>query len=162
MHYIALLALSEITSVRLCGLLFWYTGGFPAQTTCPPVKVTTSPLLSLNLLPRGAGPLPAAFLSNSQQQEEMLPELSASTVVQIGGQGVEESRPAVVHVLGWGRKRGSGVHLRSPIPDICHFFYTGKIFVEQNLHRKTAMFRVKSVKTPLFRAKSVENANFSR
>ena len=35
-------------------------------------------------------------LPNSQQQEE---ELSASTVVQTGGQGVEESRPAVVHVL---------------------------------------------------------------
>ena len=38
-------------------------------------------------------------LPNSQQQEEELPELSASTVVQIGGQGVEESRLAVVHVL---------------------------------------------------------------
>ena len=38
-------------------------------------------------------------LPNSQQQEEELPELSASTVVQTGGQGVEESRPAVVHVL---------------------------------------------------------------
>ena len=114
LHYIALLALSEITSVRLCGLLFWYTGGFPARTTCPPVKVTTSPPLSLNLLPRGAGPLPAAFLPNSQQQEEELPVLSASTVVQIGGQGVEESRPAVVHILVWRRKRGSGVHLRSP------------------------------------------------
>ena len=40
-----------------------------------------------------------------------MPELSASTVVQTGGQGVEESRPAVVHVLVRGRKRGSGVHL---------------------------------------------------
>ena len=48
------------------------------------------------------------------------------------------------------------------IPDICHFFYTGKIFGEKNLHRKTPIFRVKSVKTPLFRVKSVENANFSR
>ena len=38
-------------------------------------------------------------LPNSQQQEEELPELSASSVVQTGGQGVEESRPAVVHVL---------------------------------------------------------------
>ena len=38
-------------------------------------------------------------LPNSQQQEEELPELSASTVVQTGGQGVEEWRPAVVHVL---------------------------------------------------------------
>ena len=55
--------MSEITSVRLCGLLFWYTGGFPARTTCPPVKVTTSPLLSLNLLPRGAGPLPGAIMA---------------------------------------------------------------------------------------------------
>ena len=34
-------------------------------------------------------------LPNSQQQEEELPELSASTVVQTGGQGVEEWRPAV-------------------------------------------------------------------
>ena len=42
-------------------------------------------------------------LPNSQQQEEELPELS-----------VEESRPAVVHVLVRGRKRGSGVHLHSP------------------------------------------------
>ena len=25
-YYLALLALSEIASVRLCGLLFWYTG----------------------------------------------------------------------------------------------------------------------------------------
>ena len=32
-YYLALLALSEIASVRLCGLLFWYTGGFPARTT---------------------------------------------------------------------------------------------------------------------------------
>ena len=31
------------------------------------------------------------------------------------------------------------------IPDICHFFYTSKIFGEQNLHRKTPIFRVKSV-----------------
>ena len=53
-------------------------------------------------------------LPNSQQQEEELPELSASSVVQTGGQDVEESRPAVVHVLVRGRKRGSGVHLRSP------------------------------------------------
>ena len=53
-------------------------------------------------------------LPNSQQQEEELPELSASTVVQTGGQGVEESRPVVVHVLVRGRKRGSGVHLRCP------------------------------------------------
>ena len=53
-------------------------------------------------------------LPNSQQQEEGLPELSASTVVQTGGQGVEESRPAVVHVLVRGRKRGRGVHLCSP------------------------------------------------
>ena len=49
------------------------------------------------------------------------------------------------------------------IPYICHFFYTGKIFGEKNLHRKTPIFPVKSVKkTPLFRVKSVENANFSR
>ena len=45
-------------------------------------------------------------LPNSQQQEGELPELS--------GQGVEESRPAVVHVLVRGRKIGSGVHLRNP------------------------------------------------
>ena len=32
------------------------------------------------------------------------------------------------------------------IPDICHFSYTGKIFGEWNLHRKTPIFRVKSVK----------------
>ena len=52
---------------------------------------------------------------NSQQEEEVqLPELSASRVDQTGGQGVEESRQAVVHVLVRGRKRGSGVHLRSP------------------------------------------------
>ena len=38
-------------------------------------------------------------LLSSQQQEEELPELSASTVVQTGGQSMEESRPAVVHVL---------------------------------------------------------------
>ena len=48
------------------------------------------------------------------------------------------------------------------IPDICHFFYTGKIFGEKNLHQKTPIFCVKSVKTPLFCVKSVENANFSR
>ena len=42
-------------------------------------------------------------LPNSQQKEEELPELS-----------VEESRPAVVHVLVRGKKRGSGVHLHSP------------------------------------------------
>ena len=49
------------------------------------------------------------------------------------------------------------------IPNICHFFYTGKFFGEKNLHRKTPIFRVKSVKkNPLFRVKSVENANFSR
>ena len=63
LHYLALLALPEIASIRLCGLLFWYTGGFPARTTCPPIKVTTSPLLSLNLLPRRAGPLPRAILA---------------------------------------------------------------------------------------------------
>ena len=54
---------------------------------------------------------------NSQQEEEVqLPELSASRVDQTGGQGVEESRQAVVHVLVRGRKRGSEnhVHLRSP------------------------------------------------
>ena len=54
----------------------------------------------------------AWLLPNSQQQEEELPELSASSAVQTGGQDVEESRPAVVLVRG--RKRGSGVHLRSP------------------------------------------------
>ena len=43
-------------------------------------------------------------LPNSQQQEEELPELSASTVVQTGDQGVKEWRPAVVHVLVWRRK----------------------------------------------------------
>ena len=32
------------------------------------------------------------------------------------------------------------------IPDICLFFYTGKIFGKQSLHRKTPIFRVKSVK----------------
>ena len=42
-----------------------------------------------------------------------MPELSASSVVQTGGQDVEESRPAVVHVLVRGRKRGNGVHLRT-------------------------------------------------
>ena len=52
-------------------------------------------------------------LPNSQHQEE-LSELNASTVVQTGGQGMEELRPAVVHVLVRERKRGSGVHLRSP------------------------------------------------
>ena len=52
-------------------------------------------------------------LPNSQHQEE-LSKLNASTVVQTGGQGMEELRPAVVHVLVRGRKRGSGVHLRSP------------------------------------------------
>ena len=41
---------------------------------------------------------------------------------------------------------------RTIIPDICHFFYTDKIFGEKNLHQKT----------PIFRVKSVENANFSR
>ena len=50
---------------------------------------------------------------NSQQEEEVQ---SASRVDQTGGQGVEESRQAVVHVLVRGRKRGSEnhVHLRSP------------------------------------------------
>ena len=52
-------------------------------------------------------------LPNSQQQEEELSELNASTVVQTGGQGMEELRPAVVHVLVRGRKRGNGVHLRT-------------------------------------------------
>ena len=32
------------------------------------------------------------------------------------------------------------------IPYNCHFFYTDTIFGEQNLHRKTPIFRVKSVK----------------
>ena len=50
-----------------------------------------------------------------------------------------------------------------PIPDICHFFYTGKILGELNLHRKTPIFCIKSVKkTPIFRVKSVKNAIFSR
>ena len=45
------------------------------------------------------------------------------------------------------------------IPHICHFFYTGKIFGKFNLHQKTPIFRIKSVKkNPLFRVKSVENA----
>ena len=49
---------------------------------------------------------------NSQQEEEVqLPELSASRVDQTGGQGVEESRQAVVHVLVRGRKRGSENHV---------------------------------------------------
>ena len=48
------------------------------------------------------------------------------------------------------------------IPDICNFFYTGKIFGEQNLHQKTPIFRVKSVKNATFCINSVENANFSR
>ena len=53
--------------------------------------------------------------------------------------------------------------LSGTIPDICHFLYTGKIFGEYNLHRKTPIFWVKSVKkTPLFRVKYVENANFLR
>ena len=39
------------------------------------------------------------------------------------------------------------------IPHICHFFYTGKIFGELNLHQKTPIFCVKSVK---------KNANFLR
>ena len=38
------------------------------------------------------------------------------------------------------------------IPHISHFFYKGKIFGEKNLHRKT----------PIFRVKSVKNATFSR
>ena len=38
------------------------------------------------------------------------------------------------------------------IPDICHFFYRSKIFGEWNLHQKT----------PIFRVKSVKNAHFSR
>ena len=150
MHYLALLALSEIASVRLCGLLFWYTGGFPARTTCPPVKVTIIKGIfdyfhldwkTHNKFQAPAAEIPvedpqvvtednvnddvflyqAAVenrddlhaseedlalvgqdvedgqeLPNSQQQEEELPELSASTVVQTGGQGVEEWRPAVV------------------------------------------------------------------
>ena len=29
------------------------------------------------------------------------------------------------------------------IPDICHFFYTSKIFGEQNLHRKNAQITTK-------------------
>ena len=39
----------------------WQKCQFPARTTWPPCKVTTCPLLSLNLLPRGAGPLPGAW-----------------------------------------------------------------------------------------------------
>ena len=56
-------------------------------------------------------------LPNSQHEEDVeMPELSASLVDQTGGQGVQESRPAVVHGLVRGRKRGSKkhVHLRSP------------------------------------------------
>ena len=37
-----------------------------------------------------------------------------------------------------------------PIPHICHFFYTGKIFGEENLHRNLHS------KLPIFRAKSVK------
>ena len=36
------------------------------------------------------------------------------------------------------------------IPDICDFFYTVKFFGEKNLHRKTPIFRVKSVKNAIF------------
>ena len=53
-------------------------------------------------------------LPNSQQEEDVeMPELSASLVDQTGGQGVQHSRPAVVHVLVRGRKRGSDVHPRT-------------------------------------------------
>ena len=37
------------------------------------------------------------------------------------------------------------------LPHICHFFYTGKIFVEKNLHQKM----------PILCVKSEKNANFS-
>ena len=54
------------------------------------------------------------------------------------------------------RKYGRGsMYLRgvnNSIPHICHFFYTGKIFGELNLHQKT----------PIFHVKSVKNATFSR
>ena len=39
-----------------------------------------------------------------------------------------------------------GSQSKEPIPYICHFFYTGKIFGEWNLHSKLPIFRVKSVK----------------
>ena len=42
------------------------------------------------------------------------------------------------------------------IPHICHFFYTSKIFGEKYLHRKTPIFRVKSVKNANFCVKSVK------
>ena len=47
------------------------------------------------------------------------------------------------------------------IPHICHFFYTVNFFGEWNLHRKTPIFCVKSVKkTPIFRVKSVKKRQF--
>ena len=46
------------------------------------------------------------------------------------------------------------------IPDICHFFYTGKIFGEWNLHRKTPIFCVKSVKNATFSRKICRKCQF--
>ena len=46
------------------------------------------------------------------------------------------------------------------IPHNCHFFYTGKIFGEYNLHRKTPIFRVKSVKNATFSRKICRKCQF--
>ena len=53
-----------------------------------------------------------------------------------------------------------GKPLRPPIPDICHFFYTVKFFGEKNLHRKTPIFRVKSVKNATFSRKICRKCQF--
>ena len=50
--------------------------------------------------------------------------------------------------------------LMKGIPDICHFFYTGKIFGESNLHRKTPIFCVKSVKNATFSRKICRKCQF--
>ena len=53
-------------------------------------------------------------LPNGQHEEDVeMPELSASLDDQTGGQGVQESRPGVVHVLGRG---GKGAVIPVPYP----------------------------------------------
>ena len=46
------------------------------------------------------------------------------------------------------------------IPYNCHFFYTDTIFVRINLHPKTPIFRVKSVKNATFLRKICQKCQF--
>ena len=55
-------------------------------------------------------------------------------------------------------KKSAVIMIVMVIPYICHFFTRAKFLEIENLHRKTPIFCVKSVKkTPIFRFKSTKN-----